>query len=154
MIYDKILLATDGSDASLPALREAVRISEDQQAILRVVFVVDESLVYHGGPGYDYISYVASCKEEGQAILNKTEALIRLHASIQFETALLKLKPFQGRIADVIHEDATEWGAALLVIGTHGRRGFSHLFMGSVAENIMRITTLPLLLVRSPHLQT
>jgi len=46
-------------------------------------------------------------------------------------------------------EEAKEWPADLLVIGTHGRRGFSHFLLGSVAENIIRIATTPVLLVRS-----
>ncbi|WP_232220404.1 universal stress protein [Legionella tunisiensis] len=37
----------------------------------------------------------------------------------------------------------------MLVIGTHGRRGFSHLFLGSVAESVIRIATSPILLIRS-----
>ncbi len=148
MIYKKILLAIDGSDASKPALHEAMRFTQDQQATLRVIFVVDESYVYHGGPGYDYLSYVASCREEGQAILDNAIKEIKKQTSIQIESSLLELKPFQGRIADAIIEEAQDWPADLLILGTHGRRGFSHVFMGSVAENVIRISTIPVLLIR------
>ena len=150
MNYRHILLATDGSDASKPALQEAIRLTHNQRAHLKVIFVVDESFVYHGGPGYDYLSYLSACREEGQSILNETAKDIKQQSSISFETALLELKPFQGRIADVIIEEAQEWKADILIIGTHGRRGFNHLLMGSVAENIIRIATIPVLLVRDP----
>jgi nucleotide-binding universal stress UspA family protein len=39
--------------------------------------------------------------------------------------------------------------AELLVMGTHGRRGLNYLFLGSVAEGVMRLTLCPVLLVRS-----
>ena len=39
--------------------------------------------------------------------------------------------------------------AELLVMGTHGRRGLSHLLLGSVAEGVMRLTPCPVLLIRS-----
>ena len=42
---------------------------------------------------------------------------------------------------------ATEWEADLIVLGTHGRTGLSHLFMGSVAENVIRHSTKPLFIV-------
>lgn len=148
MNYKKILLAIDGSDASKPALQEAIRLAHNQRARLKVIFVVDESFVYHGGPGYDYLSYLAACREEGQSILNQATEDIKNQSTIQFETALLELEPFQGRIADAIMEEVQDWHADILIVGTHGRRGFSHIFMGSVAENVIRIATIPVLLVR------
>lgn len=151
MNYKKILLAVDGSDASKPALQEAIRLTHNQRATLNVIFVVDESFVYHGGPGYDYLSYIAACREEGQSILNQAAEDIKKQSSIAFETALIELGPFQGRIADAIMEKARDWHADVLIIGTHGRRGFSHILMGSVAENVIRIATLPVLLVRQTN---
>ena len=41
------------------------------------------------------------------------------------------------------------WGADLIVLGTHGRRGVGRLFMGSDAESIVRASTLPVLLLRA-----
>ena len=44
--------------------------------------------------------------------------------------------------------EAAAWPAELIVVGTHGRRGLSHLFIGSVAEGIVRISQVPVLLIR------
>ena len=71
-------------------------------------------------------------------------------AHIKFENHLIETKPFEGRVAEKIIEESLVRPTDLLVIGTHGRRGFSRLFLGSVAENIIRIATLPVLLVRDP----
>ena len=45
--------------------------------------------------------------------------------------------------------EATKWPADLIVLGTHGRRGVGRLFMGSDAEQIVRLATVPVLLVRA-----
>ena len=52
------------------------------------------------------------------------------------------------RIGDEIAREATKWRADVIVVGTHGRRGLSHLLLGSVAETIIRIAPKPILLIR------
>lgn len=44
-------------------------------------------------------------------------------------------------------------GVDLIVMGTHGRRGFSHMLMGSVAERVVRLAPCAVLTVRSPEQQ-
>jgi len=53
------------------------------------------------------------------------------------------------RVASVIDGDARQWGADLIVIGTHGRSGLSRLLLGSVAEGVARGTSVPVLLIRA-----
>ena len=53
-----------------------------------------------------------------------------------------------GRVAEVIVQAARDWKADLIVVGTHGRRGVSHLFLGSDAEAVARLSPVPVLLVR------
>ena len=117
--------------------------------ILRIAYVVDETLISYGGAAFDYLSYTALCREEGQKILDNAEQEIQKHSSVTIEKVLLELKPLQGRIAEILVEEAKDWSADLLIIGTHGRRGFSRFFLGSVAENIMRIARMPVLLVHA-----
>lgn len=149
MIYKNIMLAIDGSDISNSAVEEALKITKGQNVNLRIIHVVDETLGYYGGASFDYLSYITVCREEGQKILADTKKTIASQSSIKVETALVELKPLQGRVAEVIVKAAKEWPADLLIVGTHGRRGFSRLFLGSEAENIIRIATMPVLLVRS-----
>lgn len=54
-----------------------------------------------------------------------------------------------GRVAYLIASQATNWPADLIVMGTHGRHGVSHLFMGSDAESVVRTSPVPVLLLRS-----
>jgi nucleotide-binding universal stress UspA family protein len=53
-----------------------------------------------------------------------------------------------GRVADEIVKQAKEWLADLIVMGTHGRRGLERLAMGSDAELVLRLSPVPVLLVR------
>jgi nucleotide-binding universal stress UspA family protein len=148
-MYKNIMLALDGSKVSDSLVEEVIKLTKGQNVNLRIVHVVDESFVSYGGPAFDYLSIIAACREDGEKLLNNAAKKIANQSSIKPETSILELKPLQGRVAEVIVEEAKKWPADLLVIGTHGRRGFSRLFLGSVAENIVRVATTPVLLVRS-----
>jgi nucleotide-binding universal stress UspA family protein len=69
-------------------------------------------------------------------------------AGLAAETELIVLETLKPRIAEAVADDAEAWPADLLVIGTHGRRGLSRLFVGSIAEGIVRVATMPVLLIR------
>jgi nucleotide-binding universal stress UspA family protein len=58
------------------------------------------------------------------------------------------LESMGGRAADLIVAQANEWGAELIVMGTHGRRGLARVAMGSDAEEVVRSASVPVLLVR------
>jgi nucleotide-binding universal stress UspA family protein len=53
-------------------------------------------------------------------------------------------------VADLVVAQANEWRADLIVIGSHGRRGFDRAMMGSDAERIVRCAPVPVLVVRDP----
>ena len=59
------------------------------------------------------------------------------------------LEHFGRQAASLIVADAKKWKADLIVLGTHGRRGIRRLVMGSDAEEIVRTSPVPVLLVRS-----
>lgn len=61
---------------------------------------------------------------------------------------LAELTPSKPQIAEKVVEEAMGWSADLIIIGTHGRRGIQHILTGSVAEEIMRISKIPVLLVK------
>jgi nucleotide-binding universal stress UspA family protein len=67
----------------------------------------------------------------------------------------LRLLESDGRhVAGGLVEEARQWGADLIVVGTHGRRGFNRLFLGSVAEGVARAAPTSVLLVRRPPSET
>lgn len=56
-----------------------------------------------------------------------------------------------GTPAEVILKHTKEEGAGAVVMGTHGRRGLSHLALGSVAEYVVRHAACPVFTVKSPR---
>ena len=147
-MYEKILVPVDGSEASTLGLREAIELSKDQGATLRLVHVVDE-LIMSGGLG-GALAYegnlIESLRQGGRNILATAAALVEKHGGT-CESAMLE--HFGGPAADLIVEDANKWAADLIVLGTHGRRGIRRVVMGSDAEQIVRSASVPVLLVRS-----
>ena len=83
----------------------------------------------------------------GKEVLSASAALAQ-KLGVTVETALHE--NLSGRVADVILAEAKKWGADLIVMGTHGRRGIRHVVLGSDAEAVVRSATVPVLLVRAP----
>ncbi len=147
MSYKNILVALDDSEITDLVLQEVLKFKEHKNSNIRLIHIVDATLIYHGGPGFDYLTVINACLKEGQALLDRAKNTLCSHAQLNVEQQIIELKPFQGRIAEAIVKEAQEWHADLLVMGTHGRRGFSHFLLGSVAENLVRIAPIPVLLV-------
>lgn len=145
-LFRRIVVAIDGSRTSNLALRAAINLAKDQQSELRIVFVVDVFALTAETP-VDMIEYQASERKAGDSVLKRAAAVAR-KAGIEAETILLEVQTLHDRIADEISQNAKRWRADLIVIGSHGRRGLSRLFMGSVAESLARIAPSPLLLIR------
>jgi nucleotide-binding universal stress UspA family protein len=55
----------------------------------------------------------------------------------------------RNAVATILGKEAQRWDADLVVLGTHGRRGFDRIFLGSVAETLVRMAPMPVLLVRA-----
>lgn len=148
-MYGHILVAVDGSNSSNLALEHAIRLAIDQRSELRIVHVVDTTMLFDSNSDFiDIGELEKNLVEAAQGRLNKAESIVGA-AGIKVETRLRKAEHYNQRIADLIVEESDAWPADLLVLGTHGRRGFSHLFLGSVAEGVMRISKAPVLLIRS-----
>ncbi len=144
-MYQRILVPVDGSSTSDNALQEAIKLINGHPAQLRLVHVV-EDLQFLDTEGYvDYAELRDLTRKIGERALAKAKQRVQ-QADITVETSLLEANG--ERIARVIDGEAKSWSADLIVIGTHGRSGFNHLLFGSVAEGVVRGTSVPVLLVR------
>jgi nucleotide-binding universal stress UspA family protein len=143
MIYNRIMVAVDGSSTSILALKEAVQLAKNQKAKLLIIHVAED--LYVGDTDLDAL--IAARRAEGQKILNMMKELAH-KSKVEFETQLTGFDS-SGRISEQIIDKAKAWSADLIVIGTHGRHGFNHILMDSVAEGVIRIATTPVLLIRS-----
>lgn len=146
-MYQRILVAIDGSATAERALQEAIRLAAGK-ARLRLVYVI-EAVYPLDAEGYAYIDYEAlqeAVHSTGERTLAQAVETVR-RSGITAETALLDASG--ERVASVIDGEALNWKADLIVIGTLGRSGLSRLLLGSVAEGVVRGASVPVLLVRA-----
>lgn len=147
-MYQRILVPFDGSPTSLRGLEEAIALARVTHARLRLIYVVD-ALSFATGfetPAAYAGDLVPLIRKAGQQILARG-ASRSTDQGVEADTVLPE--DFGGRVADLVGEEARRWGAELIVIGTHGRRGVGRLLMGSDAEQILRTAPVPVLLVRA-----
>lgn len=148
-MYEHILVAVDGSDVSSHALEHAIKLALDQRSELRILHVVDTTMLFDSNSDFiDIAELEQNLLESGRRRLEKAKEIAN-EAGVKVETSLRKAEHYSERIAALIVDETDEWPADLLVLGTHGRRGLSHLFLGSVAEGVVRISKVPVLLIRS-----
>jgi nucleotide-binding universal stress UspA family protein len=149
MTYRRILVPVDGSPTSNAGLREAIRLAKGQDASLQLVHVADQHYITMMGleTAIALDDFMASITQAGRGILRKAERLVRKEG---LEPSTVLLETLTGPAADPIVRQAKKWKADLIVIGTHGRRGVRRLVMGSDAEQIVRTSPVPVLLVRAP----
>ena len=148
-MYQRILVPFDGSPTSTRGLDEAIALARLTGARLRLLHLVDD-LVYASGfeTGAVYLSDVLPVmRQAGRTILaNGRDRAQR--AGLEVDTELVE--GMGPRLAEVVAEQAATWGADLIVIGTHGRRGVGRMLLGSDAEQVLRSAPVPVLLVRAP----
>ena len=144
IVLKKILCPVDHSECSYLALKYAISLALKDEAKLYLMHVIDTRL-------YDTEIYKFSPYKLDEIDMNKIhEDLIKSLPEgtmdvLEVETIVIKGIPFH----EIINA-ATEIGADLIVIGTHGRTGLSHVVMGSVAEKVVRKAPCPVLTVRMP----
>jgi len=148
-MYKRILVPVDGSPTSIRGLDEAIGLAKLGGGSVRLVHVLDR-VVFPGGETYT-VDVFGLLREAGERILQKMKAHAAA-AGIDASTFLSEVLP--GRVCDVVVEQAKEFGADLIVLGTHGRRGVSRLLVGSDAEQIVRVAPVPVLLVREASAAT
>ncbi|CAN7520753.1 putative universal stress protein [compost metagenome] len=145
--YSKIVVAVDGSSTADLALGEAIRVAAPGGATVLALYVVDTGTPMFDAGYYDPSQLQKAFEESGQRALQAASQRLAA-AGVAHETRLVTEAPVPGDMGASINEAARQWGADLLVIGTHGRRGVRRLVLGSVAEAVMRQSTMPVLLVR------
>ena len=144
MAYKRILVPVDGSATSNTGLDEALKLARDGPSRIRLVHIIDDTLAFSSpdGAGVNYV--LDALRKAGRDALEIAANRVR-RAKLDAETDLVE--NLTGRVADAIVEQAKRWRADLIVMGTHGRRGFDRLLIGSNAELVVRHSPVPVLLI-------
>ncbi|MBE9609253.1 universal stress protein [Chitinilyticum piscinae] len=150
-MYQRIMVPVDDSAAARAAFDQALGLAKLTGAQLYLLHVLDVSranLAPVGLPGMEFIHYSENeqaATERDQRLLAELAREAEL-AGIGCETRLFK--SWGGNPAKTLLAASEEWGADLIVMGTHGYTGFMHLLFGSVAESLLHYAHVPVLLVR------
>ena len=140
----RILVPTDFSPGADVALGWAQSLAAAFGAEVILLHVVDLSIAALAG----FPSTLAAVPAAGELLdrirIESDEEMRRLVARIPGARGIVR----EGTPRSVILEVAREIGVHLIVMGTHGRTGLTHVFFGSVAEHIVRHSRVPVLTVR------
>ena len=140
----RILHPSDFSPASSGAYRQAVELAKANRAELLLVHVLTPLVLptdgYVSPKVYDEMS--AAAQAEGRKHLDALVKKAR-QAGVRVRGFLLEGVPHE-RIAQA----ARSKKADMVVVGTHGRTGFSRFFLGSVASRVLAVSPCPVLTVR------
>jgi nucleotide-binding universal stress UspA family protein len=153
IMYQKILLAVDGSDASKRAVEEAFQLAAFARARVHALYVVSKRGVAPYAGYYDPEALGTVLREDGRIALEAVRAAMSERA-IPGGVEIDETQNAADNIPRCLERCVQRQNIDLVVMGTHGRRGASRIVLGSVAEGLLRISTCPVLLVRSPRIET
>lgn len=139
----RILVPVDGGTTSMNGLEKAIRLSRASGAKLRILHMVD-SIAF----SRDHSMFTATAdkfRESGRKSIKEVMARVRKQ-QVQADSRMVE--NLTGRAADTIVKEANKWRADAIMMGTHGRRGFNRLVLGSDAELVVRTASVPVLLVQ------
>ena len=142
----KILLPTDGSDFSRTAVKYGLALAVHHDSEVTLLHIVENISVDLIGPGYYpdevYNEIVTNSVGHAEKMLSQYCSNINLHG-LNVKQVVVK-----GDVFSEIVRYGKEDESDLIVIGTHGRTGLSHLLMGSVCEKVVRNSPCPVLSVK------
>lgn len=144
MEFKTVLFATDFSEGSDYAVRYALAIARKFDSRLIIIHIINEPVDLRGF----YVPHISFDKleeeiEQGAEKLMEQFCRTHLHDYANSESHV-----FPGIPYDEIIKRSIEFGAELIVLGTHGRSGLDHVLFGSTAEKVVRKSTVPVMTIR------
>jgi nucleotide-binding universal stress UspA family protein len=145
-MYANILLTTDGSDVARKGVEHGIAFAKALNAKVTIITVTEPlpGSASAWAPSEEMLGrYDASCKEHAGKVLDEARALA---AQIGISAELLHVP--NAHAATAIIETAKSKGCDLIVMGSHGRRGFQRLVVGSETWEVLAGGGVPVLVVR------
>lgn len=148
-MYSKIIVPLDGSDVAAEALVHARELARRLSVPLHLIRVVDAYVLNRisaTGLAFDYSAVTELVEEEEQ---DATAFMNQQVDQLKGEGLDVTGAVVHGPVASAIVASAA--ADDLIVMASHGRTGIRRWFLGSVAEEVLRQATVPVLLLRTPH---
>jgi nucleotide-binding universal stress UspA family protein len=141
-MYDQVLLPTDGSESARTVARHAGTIASQNDATVHVLSVVDTRNRFESPSA----GLAPEAWEEGE----RERAAAAIDAAV--DALPDDVTTEEVRVSGVPHGEIVDYaegeGMDMVVMGTHGRTGVDHYLIGSVAERVVRQSSVPVLTVR------
>lgn len=145
-MYKHLLIATDGSELATKAVEQGLSLAKALSAKVTIVTVTEPWVTFAPGEVavvYPVEEYEKAAAANAKRILDGVGTLAA-KIGVTFETAYVKDQfPAEG-----IVETAKSRGCDLIVMASHGRRGFMRLVLGSEANRVVTHSTIPVLICR------
>ena len=138
----KVLIAMDYDETSQKVAEVGYSLATAMKAETILIHVISEQPVYYSS--YTYmrelrVDVLSDLKKSTQEFLNKVKKLLGNESVI----TILK----EGEIADTILKTARELKVDVIVMGSHSRKWLENIIMGSEAENVLKMSTVPLFII-------
>lgn len=146
IVLKKIMVPTDGSDTSKEAMLYAVELAKSFKSTITLMMVADDRYLDWMGPAYfsnDMLEEI-----ETNSIESAKKSLEEFWPNPTDNSYQIKTVVVKGNPVDEIINYAKTEEVDMIVMGTHGRTGVSHMMLGSVAEKIVRLARCPVLTVK------
>ena len=141
--YDKILIATDGSEYTKNAVDYGIDLAKNTGAKLLTIYVVDTAAFASIPMDAAWESMYELLKQEGDAAIKYVADKAKAEG-LEIEGNLI-----EGHPADEIIKYSEKNSVSLIIMGTLGKSGLDRFLLGSVAEKVVRNSKIPVLVVRA-----
>jgi len=141
LMFEEILVPTDGSDASASAIETAIAVADAFDARVHALYAISLEPYYPLEITMDRVVEVLE-REGAEAVDAVTRAADT--AGLEYVTEIARGMPHES-----IQKYVDAHGIDLIVMGTHGRTGIDRTLLGSVTERVLRTSSVPVLAVRS-----
>jgi nucleotide-binding universal stress UspA family protein len=145
-MFKRILVPIDGSGTSLDALMAALQLAREGGGCIRIVQLLDP-LTYLTG----FEAGATAMQDARDYAMRTTVDAMELARDAEVPADCRILDKPGSRLAEVVADEAREFDADLIAVGTHGRRGIGRVLLGSDAEQVIRLAPVPVLAVRTPQ---
>ena len=145
-MFKRILVAIDDSPVSSLALQTALQLAASHGRSVRIVNVLEHPVSLGGYPYGEFGGhYLELARKRAREMLDEARQAAD-KAGVAVEVHLLDGAGL--RLGETLADEARAWNAELIIVGSHGRRGFSRAVLGSGAEQVLRLAPVPVLVVR------
>ena len=139
--FKKILIPTDGSEYTKEAIRKGLELAKMMEAEVTALYIVDQTSFVNFPMDSSIVSVYSLLEKEGKEAveyIKQEGSKLGIKVTTQIEEGSPSRKIIEvSRFHD------------LIVMGTLGRTGFSHLLLGSTAEKVVRFADCPVLVIRA-----